>query len=55
MQNYVFGPLLTDFSIVLDSDIAKLLQNNREWVKAQSASNPNFFKKIGGKQEPKYL
>eukprot|EP00602_Paraphysomonas_sp_CaronLab_P008211 CAMPEP_0185020064 /NCGR_PEP_ID=MMETSP1103-20130426/2649_1 /TAXON_ID=36769 /ORGANISM="Paraphysomonas bandaiensis, Strain Caron Lab Isolate" /LENGTH=325 /DNA_ID=CAMNT_0027550717 /DNA_START=40 /DNA_END=1017 /DNA_ORIENTATION=- len=44
-----------DISNVEDPDIAKLLQNNRDWVEREKNSDPNFFKKIGAKQVPKYL
>jgi hypothetical protein len=38
-----------------DPDIQKLLQNNRQWVADSQAADPDFFKKIGGKQKPQYL
>jgi hypothetical protein len=38
-----------------DPDITKLLKNNRKWVQDSQAADPDFFKKIGGKQRPQYL
>jgi carbonic anhydrase len=36
-------------------DITKILEANKEWVKDKSQSDPDFYRKIGGKQVPKYL
>lgn len=36
-------------------DIAQLLVQNKKWVQDSQNADPNFFKKIGGKQVPKYL
>jgi carbonic anhydrase len=38
-----------------DPEIKKLLKNNRQWVADSRAADPDFFKKIGGKQRPQYL
>ena len=36
-------------------DIAELLKNNEKWVAESQEKDPDFFKRIGGKQTPKYL
>lgn len=38
-----------------DPDIALLLANNKRWVKTEMEKDPNFFKRIGGPQKPRYL
>lgn len=38
-----------------DADIAQLLKNNKQWVKDSQEKDPDFFKRIGDKQAPKYL
>jgi carbonic anhydrase len=40
---------------VLDDEIAQLLENNKAWVEESKAKDPDFFKRIGGPQKPKYL
>ncbi|KAI9310854.1 Dihydroorotase homodimeric type [Dichotomocladium elegans] len=38
-----------------DEDLTKLLQANREWAKAVKEQDPEFFRQINLKQEPKIL
>merc|ERR1719487_799705 len=38
-----------------DREIAKLLENNKQWVAEQSRRDPLFFDRIGKPQRPKYL
>jgi hypothetical protein len=50
-----FDGHVLDLSPDEDPDIRKLLVNNRKWVENSKNSDPDFFKKIGGKQRPQYL
>mmetsp|Transcript_18571 Transcript_18571/g.40168 ORF Transcript_18571/g.40168 Transcript_18571/m.40168 type:complete len:328 (+) Transcript_18571:46-1029(+) len=36
-------------------DMEDILKNNKEWVKTQNEKDPEFFKRLGGKQTPRYL
>jgi hypothetical protein len=38
-----------------EPEILQLLKNNRQWVQDSQNSDPEFFKRIGGKQKPQYL
>jgi hypothetical protein len=38
-----------------DDDISQLLKNNKKWVAESQAKDPDFFRRIGEKQRPKYL
>jgi carbonic anhydrase len=42
-------------SYLIDPDIAQLLANNRQWVHEEVTKDPDFFKRVGGPQKPKYL
>jgi len=51
-HNKAYVPALEDTE---HPDIAKLLVDNKKWVETSQANDSDFFQKIGGKQEPKYL
>lgn len=38
-----------------DTELDGLLENNRQWAKAVEEKDPNFFKTLAQKQEPKIL
>jgi hypothetical protein len=38
-----------------DINIKNLLENNRKWVAATNAANPEFFSGLAKGQKPKYL
>jgi carbonic anhydrase len=38
-----------------DDKFYKIFQNNKEWVKRKSETDPNFFKKLAQSQSPDYL
>lgn len=38
-----------------DTELEGLFENNRQWAKAVQEQDPNFFKTLAEKQEPKIL
>lgn len=50
-----FGTVRIIGATMAPGNIEQLLQNNREWAQAITASDPDFFKTLADQQRPQYL